>query len=236
MPEVKLINETAKKEPQKYKYLFVRLTPNGLNIDEAIEQIKLESDRVLGVRHHGTPDGKVGETKIHYHFVIELTKEITIDGYRRRLNKLGYSSGPMLNVKPYNPSDTISVGGYLFHEQDPSESDGGESPIVLNVGHDDKSIQSYKDHNQEVKTRAKSGKRNHPIWQTIQYFRDNSNYNPDIREIFTCYLQILRQRELPYPGKVRAIINIQTIRLHLCPDSDFSKYSSELFAQLKYDL
>lgn len=56
--------------------MFVRLTPNGLNIDEAIEQIKLESDRVLGVRHHGTPDGKAGETKLHYHFVIELKRKL----------------------------------------------------------------------------------------------------------------------------------------------------------------
>ena len=160
----------------------------------------------------------------------------------------------MLNVKPYNPTDIISIGGYLFHEQDASESnvsetDGNESiicdespivveetPIVLNVGYDDTSIQSFKEHNQEVKTRAKSGKYNNPVWQTIQYFRDNDNNSPDVREIFTCYLKILRQRELPYPGKVRAIINIQTIRLHLCPDSDFPKYSSELYDQIKYDL
>lgn len=224
-----------KKKPEiKYKNLFVRLTPQTLNIDDAIKAFENKAERILGVVHRGDPDGPVGEKTEHYHFIIDLKDAITLDGFKRRLNALGYFSGTMLNVKPYSPTDTIAVGGYLFHEVTTAE--GSITPIVINSGFSSEEIDEFHKHNKTVKERAKSHKHSTPVWETIQYFRDNNNLSPSIRDIFTAYLLILRRRELPYPGKGRCIINLQTIRFHLCDDNHYPRLVDQLYDEIKYDL
>lgn len=223
-----------KKKPEvKYKNLFVRLTPQTLNIDDAIKAFENKAERLLGVVHRGDPDGPVGEKTQHYHFIIDLKDAITLDGFKRRLNALGYYSGTMLNVKPYSPTDIITIGGYLFHE---INEKGISTPVVVNSGFSLEEINAFEEHNTTIKERARTRKHNTPVWETIQYFRDNNNFSPTLRDIFTAYLLILRRRELPYPGKIRCIINLQTIKLHLCDDGNYPAFVNQLYDEIKYNL
>lgn len=237
-PPVKLVAEKVNKPAPKEKHLFVRLTPNLLNIEDAIKSFENTCDTLLGIKHNGGPDEKVGEKTEHYHFILTLTNPITVDGFKRRLNALGYFSNTMLNVEVYNPADIDRIGGYLFHETDVGRDGELTDDITptVNKGYNSEQIKSFREYNKTVKERVRTRKYSSPVWETIQYFRDNNNLSPSNKDIFTAYLRILRRRELPYPGKIRSIINIQTIKLHLCDDHSYPRIVEELYEEIKYNL
>lgn len=243
----KLVREKVKPETLRYKQLFVRLTPtNKEQLESTLEKFKVWTETGVGVRHGGHKEGAVGETAEHYHFILTLNSEITLDGFKRRLNALEYFSGKMLNVKPV--SSETGAGSYLFHElirPDTDDTADDSRPTDEQIrsaicfthgkGAPDSITQYISAANEFAKTltiKRSNKRKSNPIWKVIEHYKESGITTFTDYDLFRMYVGFIKSSGGNYPGKTRAIINIKTIKLHLLPDS----YIGELFEEIKYDV